>query len=157
MVQFGFLSTSPPATTSLIMTFVVARRAGGRRLRLLEPVRAHGGRPPLMHRTLSTAEAASLPDDVIVSVEGITRAAPPPFKGVPRWLARVLPKSGLAGRTGQEIEDLMMDDEDEDEDDDDYLGDDGAALRELNFEVRRGEGIGIAGTTARPSRPSCAS
>ena len=98
-----------------------------------------------MHRTLSTAEAAALPDDVIVSVEGITRAAPPPFKGVPRWLARCLPKSGLAGRTGQEIEDLMMDDEDQDEDDDDYLADEGAALHELNFQVRRGQGIGIVG------------
>ena len=72
-----------------------------------------------MHRTLSAAEAASLPEDVIVSVEGISRALPPPYKGVPRWLARVLPKSGLAGRTGQEVEDLLMDDEDEDEDDDD--------------------------------------
>jgi ABC-type polysaccharide/polyol phosphate transport system ATPase subunit len=98
-----------------------------------------------MHRTLSAAEAASLPEDVIVSVEGISRALPPPFKGVPRWLARFLPKSGLAGRTGQEVEDLLMDDEDEDEDDDDYLGDDQAALHEISFGLRRGEGMGIVG------------
>jgi ABC-type polysaccharide/polyol phosphate transport system ATPase subunit len=98
-----------------------------------------------MHRTLSTAEATALPEDVIVSVEGISRALPPPYKGVPRWLARFLPKSGLAGRTGQEIEDLLMDDEDEDEDDDDYLADEGAALHELNFQLRRGEGLGIVG------------
>ena len=39
-----------------------------------------------------------------------------------------------------------MDDEDEDEDDDDYLGEDAAALHELSFDVRRGEGMGIAGT-----------
>lgn len=102
-----------------------------------------------MHRTLSAAEAASLPEDVIVSVEGISRALPPPYKGVPRWLARFLPKSGLAGRTGQEIEDLLMDDEDEDEIEDDYLGDDAAALHELSFDVRRGEGIGIAGTDGK--------
>jgi ABC-type polysaccharide/polyol phosphate transport system ATPase subunit len=98
-----------------------------------------------VHRTLSAAEAVTLPDDVVVSVEGISRALPPPYKGVPRWLARVLPKSGLAGRTGQEVEDLLMDDEDEDEDEDDYLGDEAAALHELSFEVRRGEGMGIAG------------
>jgi ABC-type polysaccharide/polyol phosphate transport system ATPase subunit len=98
-----------------------------------------------VHRTLSAAEAAALPEDVIVSVEGISRALPPPYKGVPRWLARFLPKSGLAGRTGQEIEDLLMDDEDQDEDDDDYLADEGAALHELSFDLRRGEGMGIVG------------
>ena len=98
-----------------------------------------------MHRTLSANEAAALPDDVIVSVQGISRALPPPYKGVPRWLGRVLPKSGLAGRTGQEVEDLLMDDEDEDEDDDDYLGDDAGPLHELSFDVRRGEGLGIVG------------
>jgi ABC-type polysaccharide/polyol phosphate transport system ATPase subunit len=98
-----------------------------------------------MRRVLSAAEAASLPEDVMLSVEGISRALPPPMKDLPRWLARFLPKSGLAGRTGPEIEDLLMDDEDEDEDDDDYLGEDGAALQQLSFELRRGEGMGIVG------------
>jgi len=73
-----------------------------------------------MRRVLSAAEAASLPEDLLVSVDGISRALPPPMKGMPRWLARVLPKSGLAGRTGPELDDMLMDDDDEDDDDDDY-------------------------------------
>jgi ABC-type polysaccharide/polyol phosphate transport system ATPase subunit len=103
-----------------------------------------------VHRTLPAAEAASLPEDLIVSVEGISRALPPPYKAVPRWIARVLPKSGLAGRTGPEMQDLVMDDDDEDDDDDDdYLGEEPAVLHELSFELRRGEGIGIVGTDAK--------
>jgi ABC-type polysaccharide/polyol phosphate transport system ATPase subunit len=98
-----------------------------------------------MRRILSAAEASALPDDMIVSVQGISRALPPPIKPVPRWLARILPKSGLAGRKGQEIDDLMLDEDDDVDDDDDYLGDSAAALHELSFEVRRGEGMGIIG------------
>jgi ABC-type polysaccharide/polyol phosphate transport system ATPase subunit len=103
-----------------------------------------------MHRTLPAAEAASLPEDLIVSVEGISRALPPPYKAVPRWIARVLPKSGLAGRTGPEMQDLVLDDDDQDDDDDDdYLGEEPAALHELSFELRRGQGIGIVGNDSK--------
>jgi lipopolysaccharide transport system ATP-binding protein len=98
-----------------------------------------------MRRVLSATEAASLPEDLLISVDGISRALPPPMKGMPRWLARVLPKSGLAGRTGPELDDMLMDDDDEDDDDDDYLGEDAAALHQLSFELRRGEGMGIVG------------
>jgi ABC-type polysaccharide/polyol phosphate transport system ATPase subunit len=98
-----------------------------------------------MRRVLPASEAAALPDDVIVSVEGVSRALPPPVKSLPRWLVRVLPKSGLAGQSGETADDLLLDDEDQDEDDDDYLGGESAALHEVSFQVRRGEGLGIVG------------
>jgi ABC-type polysaccharide/polyol phosphate transport system ATPase subunit len=99
-----------------------------------------------MRRVLSAAEAAALPDDVIVSVEGVSRALPPPVKSLPRWLVRILPKSGLAGQPGQTADDVLLDEEDQDEDEDEYLGSESAALHELSFQVRRGEGLGIVGT-----------
>jgi ABC-type polysaccharide/polyol phosphate transport system ATPase subunit len=99
-----------------------------------------------MRRVLSAAEAAStLPDDVVVSVEGVSRALPPPIKPLPRWLVRVLPKSGLAGQSRDELDDVMMDDDDEDEIEDEYLGEEAAALHAVSFELRRGEGMGIVG------------
>jgi ABC-type polysaccharide/polyol phosphate transport system ATPase subunit len=98
-----------------------------------------------MRRVLSASEAAALPDDVIVSVEGVSRALPPPVKSLPRWLVRVLPKSGLAGQSGETADDMLLDDEDQDEDDEDYVGGESAALHELSFQVRRGEGLGIVG------------
>jgi homopolymeric O-antigen transport system ATP-binding protein len=98
-----------------------------------------------MRRSLSAAEIARLPDDVIVSVEGITRALPPPMKAVPRWLARFLPKSGLAGRTGTVDDYLLDDEENEDEIEEEFLDEEPAALYELSFALRRGEGMGIVG------------
>jgi ABC-type polysaccharide/polyol phosphate transport system ATPase subunit len=98
-----------------------------------------------MRRVLPAAEAAALPNDVIVSVEGVSRALPPPVKSLPRWLVRILPKSGLAGRTGETADDLLLDDEGLDEDDDEFGLSESAALHQLSFQVRRGEGLGIVG------------
>jgi len=98
-----------------------------------------------MPRYLSATEAAALPDDMLMSVESITRDVPPPIKPLPRWLTRVLPKSGLAGHRGTAEDDMLLDDEDEDDDDEDYIDEEPATLHEISFQLRRGEGMGIVG------------
>ena len=98
-----------------------------------------------MRRTLSTAEAAALPADVVYSVQAVSRALPPPFRPVPPWLARVLPKSGLAG-SGDRGDDTAMDDEDgDDEIDDEFEEEESATLHEVSFDLHPGEGMGIVG------------
>jgi ABC-type polysaccharide/polyol phosphate transport system ATPase subunit len=88
-------------------------------------------------------EPLELPQDVLLSVQGVSRGAPLPERDVPAWLKRVLPKSGLAHQlsTGRR-------DEDEDDPDDDIeeeFGEEPAALPEVSFDVRAGEGVGVAG------------
>jgi teichoic acid transport system ATP-binding protein len=84
-----------------------------------------------------------LPDDVLVSVEAVKRAARRPPPEVPPWLARFLPKSGLAGK-GAAARDF--DDADNPEDEmADFEGEEPAALSEISFVVRRGEGMGLLG------------
>src|SRR6185312_3748921 len=62
---------------------------------------------------------------------------------LPRWLKRVLPKSGLAGK-GANVPDA----DDADNPDDEMLDtgwEENAALDEISFELRSGEGLGILG------------
>jgi ABC-type polysaccharide/polyol phosphate transport system ATPase subunit len=93
----------------------------------------------------SARHAHELPDEVLVSVQGVTRAVAPPDPQLPQWLARVLPKSGLAG-TGALVPDVGVEEE-VDEEVDLEVGEDerAATLKEISFEVRRGEGVGILG------------
>jgi homopolymeric O-antigen transport system ATP-binding protein len=97
-----------------------------------------------MRRVVSAAEAAALPADVIIRVDQVTRALPPPAKALPRWIVRILPKSGLAGRSGDSAQDLLLDDEDDEDDDDEREEDEEAAvLHEISFDVGAGRGLGI--------------
>src|SRR4051794_29564741 len=99
-----------------------------------------------MRRLLSSVEAAALPADVLVRVEGVSRALPPSPKPTPRWLVRILPKSGLAGQPSGTVDDPYMDDDGDDEEiEDEFFEAEQAALHELSFDVRAGEGLGVVG------------
>src|SRR5437667_10331088 len=98
-----------------------------------------------MLRSRSTHRAYDLPDDVLVSVQGLTRAVAAPNPELPQWLVRVLPKSGLAG-SGAMGPDVDMEDSVDEELDLEVDEEEGPqALKEISFELRRGEGIGILG------------
>jgi ABC-type polysaccharide/polyol phosphate transport system ATPase subunit len=84
-----------------------------------------------------------LPDDVLLRVEGLSKAAPQPGYNAPRWVSRVLPGVQWSA-TGQRQEDI----EDEEEDElDDELGEKGreGALQEMTFDLAPGEGLGLIG------------
>jgi ABC-type polysaccharide/polyol phosphate transport system ATPase subunit len=96
---------------------------------------------------LRSTHQIELPADVLLSVQGVSRAAPRADPEAPTWLKRVLPKSGLAGQLGGPAT-RYEDDEEEDPDDEDEESGEGAersALRELSFDVRAGEGLGVVG------------
>jgi ABC-type polysaccharide/polyol phosphate transport system ATPase subunit len=97
-----------------------------------------------MSRSHLLHHAHDLPDDVLVSVQGVTRAVAPPDPELPKWIARLLPKSGLAG-TGGMIPDVGMEDDVDEEDIEVEEDEEPAALKEISFELRRGEGLGILG------------
>jgi lipopolysaccharide transport system ATP-binding protein len=99
----------------------------------------------MMLRSRSMHPAYDLPDDVLVSVQGVTRAIAAPSPELPQWLARVLPKSGLAGggSLGPDVD--MEDSVDEEVDLEVDEEEEPQALKEISFELRRGEGIGILG------------
>jgi ABC-type polysaccharide/polyol phosphate transport system ATPase subunit len=98
-----------------------------------------------MPRWPSLHHAHDLPDDVLVSVQGVTRAVAPPDPELPQWLARLLPKSGLAGMGGMVPEVGIEDDVEEEDDLDVEEDEEPSALKEISFELRRGEGLGILG------------
>ncbi len=89
-----------------------------------------------------------LPPDVLLSVQGVSRDVVSRIPQPPRWLARILPKSGIAGQTA-----LAGDMDDDEDDDDDEEEVDGAqrTLNEISFDVRAGEGVGILG----PNQDAC--
>src|SRR5207248_9487515 len=95
-----------------------------------------------------------LPADVLLSVREVSRAARRGEPQIPPWLKRVLPKSGMAGRlegevAGRDMADDFGDDDPEfDDSDDEVFATSGAALAPVSFDVRAGQGIGIAGTDA---------
>jgi len=88
-----------------------------------------------------------LPPGVLLSVQGVSRIEVGQMPEIPRWLKRILPKSGIAGQTTLDRDDLLDDDEDEDDafDDDDEYEAEPLTLNELSFDVRGGEGVGIVG------------
>jgi ABC-2 type transport system ATP-binding protein len=101
-----------------------------------------------MGSSSSPAHLHGLPEDVVVSVRGVTRAIAAPEPELPRWLARMLPKSGLAGGVvGPEIDDEELDDDLEMDEEEEP-----ATLREISFDVRGGEGLGILGADGKARR-----
>ena len=88
---------------------------------------------------------AELPDGVLVSLEGVSKAPPEPMPQPPRWLARFLP--------GLEWSAAARDDDGGNPDDEDAdFGDDfdaeerpGVAFKELNLSVSAGGGLGLVG------------
>jgi ABC-type polysaccharide/polyol phosphate transport system ATPase subunit len=96
-----------------------------------------------MWRSSSLRHAAVLPEGVVLSVQGISRAQSPPEAELPRWLARLLPKSGIAGQFG--AVDTGIEEDEEEEDDEEEEFDLHSALSEVSFDVRTGQGLGLAG------------
>jgi homopolymeric O-antigen transport system ATP-binding protein len=87
-----------------------------------------------------------LPPGVLLSVQGVSRIEVPQMPEIPGWLKRILPKSGIAGQTTLDADDLIDDEDDEDAlDDDDDFEAEPLALNEISFDVRGGEGVGIVG------------
>jgi homopolymeric O-antigen transport system ATP-binding protein len=87
-----------------------------------------------------------LPPGVLLSVQGVSRIEVPRMPEIPGWLRRFLPKSGIAGQTTLDPDDLIDDEDDEDAlDDDDEFDAEPLTLDEISFDVRGGEGVGIVG------------
>jgi ABC-type polysaccharide/polyol phosphate transport system ATPase subunit len=89
-----------------------------------------------------------LPPDVLLSVQGVSRVAVSRMPEIPKWLVRVLPKSGIAGQTSLDPNDLIDDEDDDDaldDDDEDEFDAEPLTLNEISFDVRAGEGVGIVG------------
>jgi ABC-type polysaccharide/polyol phosphate transport system ATPase subunit len=89
--------------------------------------------------------AHDLPDDVLLSVQSISRAVLPEMPELPGWLQRILPKSGIAGQTT--LADDFQDDEDGDDafDDDEEFTDENLTLGEISFDIEAGRGLGVVG------------
>jgi ABC-type polysaccharide/polyol phosphate transport system ATPase subunit len=83
----------------------------------------------------------TLPDGVLLSVEGVSKTPPRPMPQPPPWLAKVLPGVQLRATTSR---DEGMDEEDED---DDYDAEEreGVALKPISFQLQEGSGLGIVG------------
>jgi ABC-type polysaccharide/polyol phosphate transport system ATPase subunit len=89
---------------------------------------------------------AELPPGVLLSVQDVSRIEVPQMPEIPAWLKRILPKSGIAGQTTLDPDDLIDDEDDEDAlDDDDEFEAEPLTLNEISFDVRAGEGVGIVG------------
>ena len=107
---------------------------------------------------------AELPDGVLVSLEGVSKAPPVPMPQPPRWLARFLP--GLEWSAAATLKDRptkldgeervpgrrLYDDGGDSDDEDDEMGDDfdaeerpGVAFKKLDFSVSAGGGLGLVG------------
>jgi len=88
-----------------------------------------------------------LPPGVLLSVQGVSRDVIPRIPAPPKWLLRILPKSGIAG---QSVFAADVDDEDDDDDDEEVFGGQ-RTLSEISFDIRAGEGLGILG----PNEDAC--
>jgi ABC-type polysaccharide/polyol phosphate transport system ATPase subunit len=89
-----------------------------------------------------------LPEGVLISVQGVSKAPPLPLPMPPRWLARLLPGVQWSAGAGDRERDLEGDDSGDDDDDmDDYDPDErvGVAFKEFSFDVSAGEGLGLVG------------
>src|SRR5436190_1369602 len=87
-----------------------------------------------------------LPADVVLSAREVSRAASRSDPELPAWLRRVLPKTGIAGQIEANVSgfDDAEDDPDLEEDDEEFFAG-SAALAPVSFDVRAGEGLGLAG------------
>ncbi len=89
-------------------------------------------------------ENLDLSPGVLLSVEGVSRSVIPREPHIPRWLARILPKSGIAGQGMLEPDVGGDEEEDDDLDEGEFLGGQ-RTLGEISFDLRAGEGIGLLG------------
>src|SRR5919198_3148118 len=96
-----------------------------------------------MRRSGSRHHAHELPEGVLLSVQDVSRSVAPEIAPLPRWLARILPKSGIAGQTT--LADDFDDEEDPDDDEEEEAVELRSTLHEISFDVRAGEGVGIVG------------
>jgi ABC-type polysaccharide/polyol phosphate transport system ATPase subunit len=102
-----------------------------------------------------TRHQSLLPDGVLLAAQEVSRARPLDDPQPPAWLRRVLPKSGLAGAGAYAKGDMDDVEEDFDDDDDDLVLDETrepSFLQPISFEVRPGEGLGLAGPDARATQ-----
>jgi lipopolysaccharide transport system ATP-binding protein len=100
-----------------------------------------------MLRSRQDEHVHDLPPGVLLSVQGVSRDVIPRIPAPPRWLSRILPKSGIAGQTTFAAD---VDDEEDDDDDEEFFGGQ-RTLSEISFDVRAGEGIGLLG----PNQDAC--
>jgi ABC-type polysaccharide/polyol phosphate transport system ATPase subunit len=85
-----------------------------------------------------------LPEDVLISVQGVSKDPPLPLPVPPRWAARLLPGLQWSARSEDQDGD-PGDDEDDDMDDYDPEERVGVAFKEFSFDVAPGEGVGLVG------------
>ncbi|HZO61953.1 MAG TPA: hypothetical protein VFB35_03130 [Gaiellaceae bacterium] len=98
-----------------------------------------------MLRARASDVTYDLPPGVLLSVQDVSRIAVPQIPEIPKWLSRILPKSGIAGQTTLANDFDDEDDEDaldEEDENDDY---ERLSLNAISFDVRAGEGVGIVG------------
>jgi ABC-2 type transport system ATP-binding protein len=104
-----------------------------------------------MSSPASAPESPSeIAEDVVLSLQGVSKKPPNPPPNPPRWMARFLPGVKWSALGGGERDDGMDDDPDEDADDD--MGDDDpevesrlSAIRALSFDLRAGSALGLVG------------
>ncbi len=95
-----------------------------------------------------------LAEDVVISVEDISKKPPNPPPNPPRWMAKMLPG---AKWSAAQLDDGMNDDEDEEDPDDDVDDDPEtvsrlSAIRGVNFELQAGTALGLVGPDAGARR-----
>src|SRR2546429_627603 len=93
-----------------------------------------------MHATQLRKRDISLPENVLISVTGVSKAAPRPEPQPPPWLARFLPGVKWSAVPTEDVDD-DTDDSDLDEDE----GSSSGLLQEVSFEVAAGSGLGLVG------------
>jgi ABC-2 type transport system ATP-binding protein len=96
-------------------------------------------------RRASTTSRVELPEGVVLSLQGVSRAAREGEPELPRWLKRVLPKGGLAGK-GARTRDMDDADNPDDEFGPDFSIEERDALQEISFDLHAGEGLGLLGS-----------
>jgi ABC-type polysaccharide/polyol phosphate transport system ATPase subunit len=90
------------------------------------------------NRTRRTQVAdVELPEGIVLSVQGISRAAPRPDPAPPPWLARILPGVQFTPEADEE-EDEVVDEPDE-------PTSSSSVLAEISFDVPAGGGVGLVG------------
>jgi ABC-type polysaccharide/polyol phosphate transport system ATPase subunit len=93
---------------------------------------------------ISLLQHEQLPEGVLISVQGVSKAPPRPLPMPPKWMTPLLPGVQWSARSDDQGGDP---EEDGDDDFDDYDPDErvGVAFKEFSFDVSVGEGLGLVG------------